>query len=373
MRLNFDLNSLTRLKDLGRFRGLISGLFNLVLTGNIKQLNQNTTYLDEKGQTNSFSNHYAQHILPKVKEFEAKRIETLITLKSRVTYSVIIALAALLFTALLVSKSFIAENHFSTLKIIGGILFLGLIAWIYFPYLRYKQNIKLDIFPKIFSFLGSDFNYRPDSALTVRSLQPFNIIPKYDRETTEDYVKGIYKDVSIELFEANLTCIEYRRSTNTRNRRNDERHIPIFRGLFIQLDMNKNFKGQTIVTKDAGSIGNFFGDMFKSMQNVKLEDPQFEKFFQVYSTDQIEARYLLTTSFMDRLIKLRALFQNEGLQASFHQSKLLLMIDSSKNLFEPESIFEPATFIEDCRTILNQMQLIFQIIDTLKLNEQTRL
>ena len=37
---------------------------------------------------------------------------------------------------------------------------------------------------------------------------------------------------------------------------------------------------------------------------MKLENPDFEKTFDVYSTDQIEARYLLSPSMMERLLAL---------------------------------------------------------------------
>jgi hypothetical protein len=137
--------------------------------------------------------------------------------------------------------------------------------------------------------------------------------------------------------------------------------------------MNKPFIGKTIVKADAGIIGNLFGGMFEKLQKVKLEDPIFEKKFEVYSSDQIEARYLLSTSFMDRLLQLSKLFDNAKIQCSFFENTLFMMIPSNKNYFEMSSIFVPATFEEDINTIMEEMNLIFQIIDILKLNEKNRL
>jgi Protein of unknown function (DUF3137) len=109
------------------------------------------------------------------------------------------------------------------------------------------------------------------------------------------------------------------------------------------------------------------------MQKVTLEDPQFEDKFEVYSTDQIEARYLLTTSFMERLLALSRLFSGQGLQAAFHEKHLLLLLNAQENMFEASSIFQPATFTDDIQTILEEMKQIFSLIDHLKLYEQTRL
>jgi len=40
------------------------------------------------------------------------------------------------------------------------------------------------------------------------------------------------------------------------------------------------------------------------MKRVGLVDPVFEKIFEAYGTDQVEARYLLTPTFMQRLVRL---------------------------------------------------------------------
>ena len=72
---------------------------------------------------------------------------------------------------------------------------------------------------------------------------------------------------------------------------------------------------------------------------------------------------------MERLLKLTALFGEKEIQASFYDDKFLIMIPSRKNRFEAGSIFSPATFEEEINTILAEMNDIFQIVDTLKLNQ----
>lgn len=96
----------------------------------------------------------------------------------------------------------------------------------------------------------------------------------------------------------------------------------------------------------------------------------FEKQFEVYSNNQVEARYLLTTSFMERLLRLSDLLGSNHIQCSFYDDKLLLMVPSSYNRFETSSIYVPATFVGDINTILSEMKLIFEIIDILKLNQR---
>jgi len=109
------------------------------------------------------------------------------------------------------------------------------------------------------------------------------------------------------------------------------------------------------------------------LENVQLEDPKFEEIFEVYSTDQIEARYLLTVSFMERLLDLADIFDDVEIQLCFDDNNLLMIIPLRKPIFEPGPITEPENFVDDAQSLLKEMHLICQIVDTLKLNMKLNL
>ena len=109
------------------------------------------------------------------------------------------------------------------------------------------------------------------------------------------------------------------------------------------------------------------------IDQVKLEDPIFEKMFEVYSDDQVEARYLLTVTFIERLKELVENFGGKSIQCCFYNNKLLMMIPIEKDMFEPGSIYEAEDFIDDSKSLLKELSLIFSIIDTLKLNMEINL
>ena len=125
--------------------------------------------------------------------------------------------------------------------------------------------------------------------------------------------------------------------------------------------------------KDSGLIGNWFRKTISSLENVKLEDPTFEKKFEVFSNDQIEARYLLTVSFMERLNELAEVFGGKTNQCCFFRNELLIMIPIKQDMFEPGSIFEPEDFVDDSKSLLKELNLIFGIVDILKLNMKINL
>jgi hypothetical protein len=361
----------------------IINFFLLILFNKIHYLDENDLYEDSPYEKKPFKPHYQQHILPHVKEFEKQRVAVLKKLRKdfflNFYYSVILGFiisflsfcySHIKFNAILSGLSLKHTFFTST-----GLSWSVLLLLILFPIFEYRSSIKRKIFPKIFTFFGNDYIYHTKGGqMHADSLKASGIIPYFELEENEDYIKGSYKDVGIRTVEAKLMRKSLSKRRFLRRLLSRDYAVTVFKGIFILLEMNKTFSGNTIIKKDGGIIKNWLNDKFNGLENVQLEDQIFEKQFQVYSSDQVEARYILTTSFMERLIELANLLKGSSIQCSFYKkNRILLMIPSILNRFEVSSIFYPATFKDDIKTILSQMDLIFQIIDTLKLNEQTKL
>jgi hypothetical protein len=362
--VNIDLNKLAELKRAGIpvSSASIGGFISLLAGQNLVPIDVEVSFDDPEDAEKPFAPHYEQYIRPHIQRFEEKRIEALQILRKRTLIAILIIVVCI---AAVIANAYadIVAAKFLIFLVFGTAMMLSM--WCYLPTKKYKSAIKEKIFPNIFNFFGEDFQYSEKAQLSIESLKPSGIIPSYDKDHTEDYIKGSYKDVVLELIEAKLSS-----SSGTGK---DRRTTVHFKGIVILLSMNKNFSGKTIVQRDAGKFSNWVIDKIGKMKKVALEDPVFEKKFEVYSSDQVEARYLLTTSFMERLLELSTLFGNLGLECSFYDDKLLLMIPSPKNHFETSSIFQSATFTEDVNTSLKEMLMIFQIIDILKLHQRTGL
>ena len=102
-------------------------------------------------------------------------------------------------------------------------------------------------------------------------------------------------------------------------------------------------------------------------------NPKFEDEFDVYGTSQIESRYLLTTSFMDRLLRVAESHDEGILQASFYDRHMLLSLPLKRAWLDGSSLFTPATFERDIRVILQDMRGVFNLIDQLQLDQNTGL
>lgn len=350
----------------------ISKTIGFLLDGNIKRVSEKDICFNRNPEEyGEFPPYYHRHIFPLIDGYEEQRARKLVEYRKRLWIS-IFGLIPLLLGAVYIYKNYLRIDQIDFL-FFGMFLVVTLAyKWCRSPVKEYKLGVKTEVFPKVFNYYAEQniatFLYQAEALKTVYSLKESGIIPGYDDEYTEDYVKGDYKGVTLELFEAKLT----KESRDSKGRR---RTITVFIGLFVLMSMNKNFTGHTIIKRDSGTIGNWFARKLSTgnKEPVKLEDPVFEDKFEVYSDNQIEARYLLSTSFMERLLSLSNLFDNANLQAAFYNNKLLLMIPSSHNHFETGSIFEPATFESEIKTILDEVKQLLDIVDILKLNEQTRL
>jgi len=358
-----------------------------LLTGSYKNRTKSTgRFKETESYEKGFSDHYQQNIKPHVSKYEELRINSLNIVSKRARIGVpiyIFILISCFYVGFLAHKSnrLFEDNGLMALMFIVFSLNSLILVWIYKPIRKYSSSIKAEIFPNILSFFG-DFKYQEKeedlatqriaktfSSITsstgistsISNLEESDIIPNYNKENSEDFIKGKYKEVDIKLFETKLEL-----ETNTGKHYSCK---TVFKGIVIFMSIHKNFNGKTIIINDKGRLKNWLKNKFSKLDNVKLEDPKFEKLFEVFADDQIEARYLLTTSFMERLLQLQESFKGQKIESSFYDNNLLMMIPIKKNLFEPGSIFEPEDFIDDSKSLLKEMNIIFQIIDILKLNQ----
>ena len=132
------------------------------------------------------------------------------------------------------------------------------------------------------------------------------------------------------------------------------------RCFFFIADFQKDFQGHTTILR------NSLFKLSSSGSRVKLENPDFEKTFDVYSTDQIEARYLLSPSMMERLLALDREF-NRNITISFRDSNILIAIPESRNHFEA-SIWKPMDDLSQLKNDFSMIHALVSIVEDLNLN-----
>lgn len=140
-----------------------------------------------------------------------------------------------------------------------------------------------------------------------------------------------------------------------------------FRGVFVEFDMNKNFEAHTFVLEKAKTNRGIKFDRSK-FEDVILEDPSFMQKYEVYSNNQVEARYVLTTGFIERFLNMKMAFKAKYIRASFKDGKIIIAIDAGRDLFQMANLSKDSdadTFTE----LFDEILSVLELINILKLNQ----
>ncbi len=193
---------------------------------------------------------------------------------------------------------------------------------------------------------------------------------RVDRYSAEDNIEGMIDKTSFKLCELH-TEYEYIDPDD-----NTTKTKTLFKGMFIMADFHKNFNGRTMLRNEVAEkfLGERLGKFFNSMGKisnpgklVKLEDVTFEKEFAVYSTDEIEARYILSPSMMERMVNLKKMNEGKPVEISFKDNILYIAMTTDRNLFEL-SLKEPINDFKVTKRIYEELMFSIGFIEELNLN-----
>lgn len=304
----------------------------------------------------AFDTYYRQEILPELSRLEELRKAELKRVRFMWSSVVIsLVLAFILMTPPLV--------------ILFLIISLGLYIFFFGANRKrvdFKTEYKKVVVGKLAAYISPDLKCTPNLFIPQSRYQESNIFLSHpDIYNGEDLVSGTIDKTHIEFCELHT-------KDRTQDSRGRTTYTTIFKGIFFIADFNKNFSGSTYVLSDFGE--RFMGSFGKWLQDinavrpdvVRLEDPEFEKYFAVYASDQVEARYLLTPSFMERLLKLRR-NANTQIQCSFVGNHLYIALPRTKELFEP-SVRRTVMRQDDIKAMYEDLLFCTNIVNELDLN-----
>ncbi len=141
-----------------------------------------------------------------------------------------------------------------------------------------------------------------------------------------------------------------------------------FRGMFCSANFPKRLVGHTLVlprsiaTKADRWIVEYIED-----EPVRLEDVRFSKHFLVYTTDQVEARYVLSTSLMERIVEFKKR-SGQNIMLSFLHNTIYVAIENTEGIFSfPSGDVSSMKVIEE---IVAQVSLTKYIVQDFNLNRK---
>lgn len=186
-------------------------------------------------------------------------------------------------------------------------------------------HYKREIVPQFVRRFCEAGRYEPNDGIRIHtfvSSRLFSSAP--DRYRTEDLIEGCIGRTKFRFAEVHAQKEQKVHTKNgTRTTWTD-----IFRGFFFVADFNKHFSGQTTM------VPHFPGAKWiAGRDRVLLENRELMKAFLVCSTDQTEARYILTPALMERIMGLWRRYPGK-LKISFTGSCILVARACPTNHYE---------------------------------------
>jgi hypothetical protein len=143
----------------------------------------------------------------------------------------------------------------------------------------------------------------------------------------------------------------------------------IFSGVLASFRLVSPRPGLTIVARDRGMLGNLLARAGSGIERLPLEDPTFEGVFEVYGTDQVGGRVILTTTMLERLKTLDDLAHAHGFACAFHDEHLLITFRGMSWRCPSKRILEPVgTWLDAyAQSLAGLVDLPVDIVHTLNL------
>lgn len=293
----------------------------------------------------------AQKLAPTLQVLENKRKELLRKGRSE----------GLIYAAIFLVVGVIALLILKLEGIFGPIVIVVVSVIIFITCINNKSKIfsffyKEEVVDEIIHAFYPNATYSPNNGVSEDLFRNSGLFTSPNRYHAEDLIEGCLDKTSFICSEVHA---EERRARSTKN---GVQYYweDIFKGFLFIADFHKEFQGETTVLRDS------FFKIKMGASRVKMENPDFEKVFDVFSTNQIEARYLITPSMMERMLKLDSNFK-KGITISFRDSTILVAIPDSKNRFEAD-VWSSLSDMSILKSDFAVLQSLLDIVDELNLN-----
>lgn len=279
-----------------------------------------------------------------------------------------------LFTFLEQFKSTIERPYAILYPIIPVFLLIYLTTFLFGSFFKKFKLLETETFSKMFKILFPQFHFSQSSQLHINQIKESKLfswikadttIITYGLMTTEvNDVKlhisdfGIIEENMINKVITFLMKVPFLNFIvliyqfiikNLFSSKSPENVYYTFRGMYVRANFNKQLNGATVLVPNSikSRIDRYVSFKFKEEERVILEDVRFAEYFTVYSTDQVEARYVLSSTIMEKIVQLREKF-DRNIMLSFLNNKMFLTVENPNGIFSfPSGKLDSIEVIEE--------------------------
>jgi hypothetical protein len=225
------------------------------------------------------------------------------------------------------------------------------------PSSLYRWEYKRSVFTELCRAHFPGIAYQPDGGMPWRLLDDSGLFSfASDVYRSEDRFEGRWGATDVCFSEA----VAERARTRGWGKNRETVYETYFRGLIFSADFHKSFHSTTRLVPKEAECARVRGE-----ERAHLEDPAFETAFDTWTTDQVDVRYVLSPGMLERFVALNRRFP--GLRVRLHAERLLLLLPSVRNRFEP-SLDKRADDRDQLESFIADVRACLAVVDDLNLN-----
>ena len=233
----------------------------------------------------------------------------------------------------------------------------------------YQTRVKRTFFSELLHVFDKNIKYARNQKIPSSYFENCKLYNHtIEIRTDDDVFYGNYNDVD---FTINETDFGY----ETRDSKGRKHYHSMFKGAAMLFLMNKQIKSRVLIRSK--TLLNFTPQDF---EKVELESCDFAKKYNVFvekniadGSGQIEARYLLNTAFMDRLMQIQTSFKVSKMDCSIFGNEMLVMLSTNKDLFEMNHLLGKIDDIKQYYHLFDEFASVLSFIEVLNLSSKTKL
>ena len=228
---------------------------------------------------------------------------------------------------------------------IGTLMIAAMLG--YWPLATVGRNAKVAVICALCEPLGIRYSRVGADPPSFQSFLGLHLLPSFTSKSFSDFFSGRRGGTDFSICEARL------------HRGSGKERTLVFQGQLLQLRSPRRRNSTTVVLRNTG-FKNF--ECPSGLRAVGLEDPVFNKTFDVFSSDQVESREILTPVFMQHLVDLETAYSAAHIRCAFDQAELLIALEGL-NRFGIGGLF--STLVDRSRVegIARNIEQVFKMID----------
>lgn len=224
---------------------------------------------------------------------------------------------------------------------------------------KYSKEVKTKLVNILLADTYSDYLYDMNSSIPVNTVVSSGLVSRPDRSKGNDYIKATYKDVNVEVSDIHYE----RRETRTDSRGNTTTtYTTFFRGRFYIFEFRRDLKNELRIIENR-FLG--FSNPGRGFKKYETESIDFNKKFNIYSTDHQFVFYIITPIILEKIQELEKLHGGH-LSMSFTGNKLLIAVNDNRDYLET-NIKKPITE-ETVKYLRADTDIMASIINELRLS-----